>query len=121
MHDDPITLHVAVDRDGNARGTLYIDDGSSFGYKQGKSIYVEFTYKNEVLTAKMLHNPGMETKVWLEKIVILGGGAINNPAKIVTKGDVTYADTLFEPSKNVLTVRKPGVNLGEEFTISFED
>ena len=28
---------------------------------------------------------GMETKVWLEKVIVLGGGPINNPAKIKTK------------------------------------
>ena len=58
MHDDPITLHVAVDRERKARGTLYIDDGRTFDYKSGASIYVEFRYEDEVLTAKMLQPAG---------------------------------------------------------------
>eukprot|EP00088_Acartia_fossae_P032112 TRINITY_DN3291_c0_g1_i2.p1 TRINITY_DN3291_c0_g1~~TRINITY_DN3291_c0_g1_i2.p1 ORF type:complete len:896 (-),score=202.34 TRINITY_DN3291_c0_g1_i2:157-2844(-) len=120
MHDDPVTLHVALDRNGKARGSLYMDDGSTFEYKDGKSIYLEFTYENEKLTAKMLKEPGMETKVWLEKVIVLGGGPINNPAKIKTKTDETYVDTMYEPATNILTIRKPGVNLGQEFTISFE-
>lgn len=121
MHDDPITLHVAVDRERKAKGTLYIDDGRTFAYKTGASIYVEFKYEDEVLTAKMIHPAGTETKVWLEKVIILGGGPNNNPARIITKNEDVYVDTLYEPAQNLLTIRKPGVNLGEEFTISLKD
>ena len=34
MHNDPITLHVALDKNGEAEGTLYIDDGQSFEYRE---------------------------------------------------------------------------------------
>lgn len=34
MRDDPYTLSVAVDLDGNAQGTLYIDDEHTFEYRQ---------------------------------------------------------------------------------------
>lgn len=30
MHNDPVTLLVALDRAGRASGTLYLDDGKSF-------------------------------------------------------------------------------------------
>ena len=30
---------------------------------------------------------GTETKVWLEKVIILGGGPNNNPARVITKVD----------------------------------
>jgi len=121
MHDDPITLHVAVDRERKARGTLYIDDGRTFDYKSGASIYVEFRYEDEVLTAKMLQPAGTETKVWLEKVIILGSGPNNNPARVITKNEDVYVDTLYEPAQNILTIRKPGVNLGEEFSISLKE
>jgi len=121
MHDDPITLHVAVDRERKARGTLYIDDGRTFDYKSGASIYVEFRYEDKVLTAKMLQPAGTETKVWLEKVIILGGGPNNNPARVITKNEDVYVDTLYEPAQNILTIRKPGVNLGEEFSISLKE
>ncbi len=46
-------------REGKARGSLYIDDGRTFDYKTGgKSIYVEFKFEDEVLTAKMLQPAG---------------------------------------------------------------
>merc|ERR1712042_390836 len=46
MHNDPITLVVAPDRQGMAKGTLYLDDGKSFDYKQGSKLYMKITYDN---------------------------------------------------------------------------
>jgi len=120
MANDPVTLHVALDRQGKARGQLYLDDGTTMEYKQGKFIYIDFTYDNNTLKAKMITPPGMETKVWLEKVIILGSGSINSPARITTKNDVQYVDSLYNPTSGELTIRKPGVNLGEEFTLDFE-
>ena len=34
MHEDPITLHIALDKEQKAEGTLYIDDGQSYEYKE---------------------------------------------------------------------------------------
>jgi len=118
MHNDPITLHVALDKNGEAEGTLYIDDGQSFEYREGKFIYIQFKYANGNLEAKMINPPGIETKVWLEKVMILGSGPINSPAKVSSKAGETYVDTLFDTSSGVLTIRKPGVNLGSEFSIN---
>ena len=54
MHNDPITLVVAPDRQGMAKGTLYLDDGKSFDYKQGSKLYMEITYDNGRLESKMI-------------------------------------------------------------------
>ena len=35
MHQDPVSLVVAPDRDGKAKGRLYLDDGESFKYREG--------------------------------------------------------------------------------------
>lgn len=115
MHEDPITLHIALDKKGEASGTLYMDDGKSMDYKEGKFIYVSFKYAKEVLVAKMISPPGMVTKSWLEKVVIMGINPVNNPAKVVSKEGEKFVETLF--SNSVMTIRKPGVNLGEEFRI----
>ena len=34
MRDDPYTLTVALDTDGKAEGTLYIDDEHTYDYKE---------------------------------------------------------------------------------------
>lgn len=49
MKNDPLTLVVAVDCNGHAKGTLYIDDEKSFAYRQGKYLYLEFEFKDCVL------------------------------------------------------------------------
>jgi len=117
MHEDPITLYVALDQAGTARGTLYLDDGKSFEYKSGKSLYMEFTYSNGKLESKMLRPPGMETKVWLEKVIIMGSGPVNGPARVLSKEPERYVETLYEPATRILTVRKPGVNFASPWSI----
>lgn len=52
MHDDPFTLIVAVDANKQAKGTLYIDDEKSFEYRQGKYLYLEFDFKDNVLASR---------------------------------------------------------------------
>ena len=58
MREDPITLIVAPDREGRAEGRLYLDDGKSFDYKTGASLYMEFSYSEGKLHSKMLSDPG---------------------------------------------------------------
>lgn len=43
MRRDPITLRVALDNSGSARGELYLDDGVTFNHQQGQIVWREFT------------------------------------------------------------------------------
>ena len=54
-NDLPIQV-VAPDRQGMARGTLYLDDGKSFEYKQGRKVYVEITWDNGRLESKIIES-----------------------------------------------------------------
>ena len=83
-----------------ARGTLYLDDGKSFDYKQGRKVYVEITWDNGKLESKLIESgedlaligvfalqfallsPGMETPVWLEKVLVLGARPGSGPAQV---------------------------------------
>ena len=47
---------VAPDRQGMARGTLYLDDGKTFDYKQGRKIYIEITWDNGKLESKIIES-----------------------------------------------------------------
>ncbi|KAI9757737.1 MAG: hypothetical protein M1815_000074 [Lichina confinis] len=42
MRWDPFTLVVALDKQGHAEGTLYLDDGDSFEYEEGAYIHRRF-------------------------------------------------------------------------------
>jgi len=117
MHDDPISLYVALDKDGKAEGTLYLDDGKSYGYRDAKNIYVKIKYDNGKMTAEMI-NAGIETKVWLEKVVVQG--VENGHDKKCTVNDkevVVDVEGVYHRDKKVLVVRKPGVNMGHEWNI----
>jgi len=117
MHEDPVSLVVALDAGGRAKGRLYLDDGKSFGYREGVSIYVEFVWDNGKMEAKMVHPPGMETAVWLERVTVIGAAPASGPARVSQAEGESSAETLYDFTKKVLTIRKPAVNLGHPWTI----
>ena len=121
MQHDPYTLYVALDKSGRSKGTLFIDDGESFAYREGKMLYMQFDYAEGKLTSTQLVQPGYETRSWLEKVVIVGLSSDPGAAKLVTPGGGAPQDlqTSFDASKGVLTVRKPGVNMAEKWQIEF--
>ena len=120
MRDDPYTLVVALDAQGKANGTLYIDDGISFDYSQKeKKLYMQFNFEGRTLTGHQLVKPNYQTGSWLERVVILGaselGGArLKRPSQVELK-----LETSFDPATKAYTVRKPGVNMAEEWEIVF--
>jgi mannosyl-oligosaccharide alpha-1,3-glucosidase len=42
MKHDPFTLRVALSKTGTARGELYLDDGTSYSYRDGNFVWREF-------------------------------------------------------------------------------
>src|SRR3954453_8534082 len=43
MRHDPFTLRIALDKNGKARGELYLDDGETFAHWDGEIVWREFT------------------------------------------------------------------------------
>ena len=123
MRNDPYTLVIALDKQGEAEGSLYIDDKKTFEYRNGKSILMKFTFLNNgVLTSKQLHADFL-TKEWLERVVIIG--LAKTPASIAinpTSGGDSARDLKFsvDNSSGTLTIRKPGVNMAEEWEMKLE-
>lgn len=82
MKYDPFTLVVTLGNSGDAEGTIYLDDGESFDYKEGAYIHRRFQYKGatSTLMSEDLASPGKKTKEYLkhmekvrvEKVVIVG-------------------------------------------------
>ena len=134
MHDDPVTLVVAPDREGKATGTLYLDDGKSFAYQQGAKLYMQFTWDNGKMESKMISPPGMlkhgdtynddcdniagmSTPVWLERVLVLGSAPPAGQATVSSPSGTSSAQASFDYSTQVLTIRRPGVKLDMEWTI----
>ena len=52
MAKDPYTLVVALDRQGEAKGRLYVDDFQSLDYQKGQYRLIEYTMSNKVLSSR---------------------------------------------------------------------
>ncbi|XP_066973212.1 neutral alpha-glucosidase AB isoform X2 [Macrobrachium rosenbergii] len=126
MRDDPYTLVVALDIEGKAQGTLYMDDEHTFDYRQGKYLYLEFSYADGVLTSKKIDpNGSFDTSSWLERVIIVG--LKQQPSKVILKssslGTRELEKSFIDGDSNhasQLTIRKPGINMREAFTITVQ-
>jgi mannosyl-oligosaccharide alpha-1,3-glucosidase len=56
MKLDPFTLRVALDKDGNARGDLYLDDGESYDHQEGNFIWREFVAEKKTRSKLVLES-----------------------------------------------------------------
>lgn len=119
MKSDPYTLVVILDDDKRANGTLYIDDEVSFEYRHGKYLYLQLSFDGLKLESKFISKRATyETKSWLERVDIANPPQGVKSANLISQrlGKVVL-EAKYNPNNNVLTLRKPGVNMGEEWTI----
>ncbi|XP_016332105.1 neutral alpha-glucosidase AB-like [Sinocyclocheilus anshuiensis] len=118
MENDPYSLYVALSPKKFAEGELYIDDGHSFNYDTKKEfIHRSLTFANNALTSSNLcPDCNFLTSSWIEKVLILGA---SKPSKVLLKmdGKETPVDFEFDTSMSVLTLRKPGMNAGADWTL----
>ncbi|KAK7141175.1 hypothetical protein R3I93_015359 [Phoxinus phoxinus] len=119
MENDPYTLYVALSPKKFAEGELYIDDGYSFNYetKTGELIHRRLTFaKNALTSSNLCPDCKFLTSSWIEKVLILGA---SKPRKVLLKmdGKETPVDFEFDTSMSVLTLRKPGMNAGNDWTL----
>uniref|UniRef100_A0A9J8D284 Glucosidase II alpha subunit b n=1 Tax=Cyprinus carpio carpio TaxID=630221 RepID=A0A9J8D284_CYPCA len=114
MENDPYTLYLT----NKTNGELYIDDGHSFNYDTKKEfIHRSLTFANNALTSSNLcPDCNFLTSSWIEKVLILGA---SKPSKVLLKmdGKETPVDFEFDTSMSVLTLRKPGMNAGADWTL----
>ncbi|XP_072737067.1 neutral alpha-glucosidase AB isoform X1 [Ciconia boyciana] len=119
MRGDPFTLYVALSPQGTAEGDLFLDDGQSFDYEtKARYLHRQFTFAGNTLTASSADPRGsFDTPAWLERVVILGAG---KPAAVILRpadGSETRLDFHHEAETSVLTLRKPGVRIGDDWAI----
>ncbi|XP_018420919.1 PREDICTED: neutral alpha-glucosidase AB isoform X1 [Nanorana parkeri] len=119
MESDPFTLYVALDLQGEAQGELFLDDGHSFNYQQNEFVYRKFSYSHGQLTSSALDLHGkFETAAWLEKVIIIGAAKPNTISLRLPDGSETQLEFEYDSQTFVITVRKPGVNISSDFTMS---
>uniref|UniRef100_A0A1B0AK62 Glucosidase II subunit alpha n=1 Tax=Glossina pallidipes TaxID=7398 RepID=A0A1B0AK62_GLOPL len=115
MKNDPYTLIVALDRDGKAEGTLYLDDEKTFDYRQGKSIYINYKFDGRKLFNEFINRPKYVSKSWIERVVIAGLTKKPKSATIVVDGLTQELEV--QPKEHAYVVRKPGVAINKDFEI----
>lgn len=80
MKWDPYSLVIVLDKNGNAKGTLYVDDGETYDYQKGAYVHRQFIFSDDKLVSNDLATNGPKTAQYLksianirvEKIVIVG-------------------------------------------------
>ncbi|KAL2347195.1 hypothetical protein Fmac_001195 [Flemingia macrophylla] len=128
MANDPYTLVIALNSSQAAEGELYIDDGSSFNFLQGAYIHRRFFFSNGKLTSIDLtpasgSNRRYPSDAFIERIILLGHppglkNALIEPSN--DKVDIELAPLWFLRARApaVMTIRKPSVRVGEDWTIT---
>ena len=144
MRWDPYTLVVTLGSNGEAEGSLYVDDGESYEYEDGAYIHRHFSFSSGTLKSSDLSadtdasKPTKKRKEYLkamtavrvEKVVIVGAPKEwkgRSEVKIEEEGAKlarTAEMTWFEGEGGATSwavVRDPGMEIGKGWTIEFYD
>ena len=70
--ESKLTLYVALDNEGSARGQMYFDDGETFDYKKGNFARKSIEFKNNTLTWENQEESGFEMNNKITRVVIMG-------------------------------------------------
>ncbi|XP_010461069.1 PREDICTED: probable glucan 1,3-alpha-glucosidase [Camelina sativa] len=127
MDNDPYTLVVALNSSQEAAGELYIDDGKSFEFRRGAYIHRRFVFSNGVLTSTNLAPPQarLSSQCLIDRIILLGHSSgpksalvepLNQKAEI-EMGPLRMGGLVASSGTKVLTIRKPGVRVDQDWTV----
>ncbi|KAH6583225.1 hypothetical protein BASA60_001544 [Batrachochytrium salamandrivorans] len=124
---DPYTLVVALDKNGAASGSLYVDDGHSFGFEKGEYLFSQFTFKQgkliatssrlaSVSIAPASHDVVKSLGMRVERIIVVGVAV--EPKTVMANGQ--KAD--FKIAQNnggslVVVIKNPAISIGQEWTV----
>eukprot|EP01035_Chromulina_nebulosa_P018695 gene18695-24452_t len=124
MFYDPYTLFIALDQNTqSATGLLYLDDEYSTAYLTDPTQYSvrSLVYSNGALVnANANESTGSyKNSNLVERIVIVGSTFIPKRV-IVRQSNIEDRELVFNYHNNIITVKKPDVNVSEDWLIVFE-
>jgi alpha 1,3-glucosidase len=121
MRSDPYTLKAALDENGNAAGSLYIDDELTLAYKD-QSKFCNALFHVEAKTKIVAHaecNGGYQQDINVERIILLGVDV--PPSKATAAGIQAPIPFTYDQENRLLVLRKPSTEfLRVPFTINLE-
>ncbi|XP_017553579.1 neutral alpha-glucosidase AB isoform X1 [Pygocentrus nattereri] len=119
MENDPYTLYVALSPQGTAEGEIYIDDFHTFNFEKEKQfIHRHLHFSDNTLSSNNLApDSNFSTAAWIEKVIIMGATQPTSISLIAADGTKSAVEFEFDSAASVLTLRKPGVNAGADWTV----
>ena len=112
----PLELRIYPDR--TCQGSLYMDDGVSFDYTQGKYLRVDYTCEGYQDALRLNISPQQGTFTpWFNQIQAVIYGVKRQPATITLDGKAVNPAS-FDASAQTLTLRFPSSARGAELRLS---
>ncbi|KAI1415365.1 glycoside hydrolase family 31 protein [Hypoxylon sp. FL1857] len=136
MKFDDYTLVVAVSKNGQAEGELYVDDGDSFDYEKGQYIHRKFKLEGSTLTSTDAEGRDVESikeGPWLQKmrnvsvdrIIIVGApSSWANKKEVVveSEGKKTSVPLDYHKAEGgraaFAIIRRVGARIGADWTVT---
>ena len=128
MKSDPYTLYIALDRQRQATGTLYMDDEETFNYRKAEehataTFSADFSLAQAVIVNAVELGRGwvdqasnlMEDRM-IERIIVMG---VTSTPKAITVGDETREFT-YSAQASLLVIRKPDLPALAEWSVSIQ-
>ncbi|KAK9460282.1 glycosyl hydrolases family 31-domain-containing protein [Lipomyces oligophaga] len=143
MSHDPFTLVVHLDKQGNAAGVLYLDDGESTAYTRGDYIHRYFVFSGQdgILRSRSMQSSSANSKnfersietVRVERILVTGFDTAKLRAQSAVEAfqdkkswstEIDIKPAIVDENgevvrASVVTVRNPGVLISGDWSIQF--
>ncbi|CCW61283.1 unnamed protein product [Phytomonas sp. EM1] len=128
---DPFTLYIALNAKGESRGEFYLDDGTTFHYERGDSLYRRFEFSKYHLRCtkhpEASTNSTFTVSNVVERIVVMGYN--RKPLKIYRVStteegpdpQIAGEPMRFERVGNSIIVHNPRLKIEEDWEIRFEN
>lgn len=116
---DPVTIYILLGYDGEARGTLYVDDTTTFAYRDKKYAYVEVSYVNNTLSGEQV-----DSDAEYDEDINFGDAILYRPPSGVKEAQlfqnarrVKNLKVSYGPDGKYLKIEDINANLNQKFTI----
>ena len=126
MQNDPYTLIVCADEELQARGELYIDDGRSYEFQQGKfalsTLALERAAPGALRLSGTLAEGALESDLVIERVVLLGVKDVKRASVWGTEVETFTAPAVMRPGvpSSAVVIKKPGVKVAGSWAIDIE-
>lgn len=136
MKYDPYTLVIVLDKNGEADGTLYVDDGETFDYERGAYIHRQFRFQGSTLSSQDIGTKGPKTAGYLkamadvrvERLVVIDPpkewqekASVTVVEDGATTGTTASMEYFSQPAGKApyAVVKNPNVGIGKTWRIEF--